>query len=217
MHFSKQKIDHRIGKADLAIQNTIKNEPIRERMKEYHYDNTRMKQGEKKVERVKKAVLKQKKKLSKKLLATLELKKVLRLAKETYMGFRKLAHMALKGDTALMATLGLDKSSARTLAGWLAEARQFYSNAMASDEIMEKMAKFAVNREKLEKGQRQLEDVKKAQEYQKKRKGDAMAATEELHQALEQMDEWITDFFKVARIALKGSQLLEALGIKVPS
>jgi hypothetical protein len=116
-----------------------------------------------------------------------------------------------------MATLGLDKPSVRKLAGWLDEARQFYSNALASQEIMEKMAGLAVTSEKLEKGQSQLEDVKKAEEYQKKCKGEAMAATQELHQALEEMDEWMTDFYKVARVALKGSQRLESLGIKVPS
>ncbi len=216
MQYTKQKNEERIAMADIAVEGGIKHDRVREKLENYGYDGPRLKKGRKKVKRSQTAMRNQLYQLGEQILATENLKKALDGAKETYMGFRKLARMVLKGRPGLMKALGLDKASARSLAGWLDEARQFYANAMASDEVLEKMEKFAVTREKLEKGRKQLENVEKKQEARTKAEGDAVAATKEFNEAMADMDEYVLDLLQVARIALKGSQLLEIMGIVVP-
>ncbi len=216
MKYAKQKIEDRIGMAEIAVEGAVRHDRIREKLKDYGYDTPRLKRGRKKVKRSQTALFNQSDMFAQRWLATDTLKKVLAKAKETYMGFRKLARMVLKGSPGLMKALGLDKASERSLAGWLDEARQFYANALGSDEVLEKVSKFAVTREKLEKGRKQLDKVEKAQEARTKAKGDAVAATKEFNEAMDDMDEYVMDLLQVAQIAMKGSQLLEAMGIVVP-
>ena len=100
----------------------------------------------------------------------------------------------------------------------MGQARQFYLNALEDTTVLEKMAGFGITQAKLENGKTLLEQAEAANAAQKKEKGEAQQATQERDQTMDNLEEWLSDFIVIARIALEEKpQLLEKLGIVEPS
>ena len=71
---------------------------------------------------------------------------------------------------------------------------------------------------KIETGKTLLEETESANAAQKKEKGEAQQATLERDKAVDNLEDWLSDFIAIARIALEEKpQLLEKLGIIEPS
>ena len=150
--------------------------------------------------------------------ATGDLKKKWENADAEYIRFVKVARIALKSDHALYQKLDLDGPRKRTLSGWLAQAKQFYINALADPIVLEKMAAYGMTQAKFEAGKTLLEETETANAAQEKEKGEAQQATLERDKAVDNLEEWLSDFIAIARIALEEKpQLLEKLGIVEPS
>ena len=80
------------------------------------------------------------------------------------------------------------------------------------------MARFGITQEKLEAGQQLVNEVEKKLNNQLKEKGDAQNATQVRDETFEDLQDWMSDFIGISRIALKDkSQYLEILGIVVPA
>ena len=80
------------------------------------------------------------------------------------------------------------------------------------------MAAFGMTQAKLEAGKKLLAETETANAAQEKEKGKAQQATLERDNAVEQLEEWLSDFISIARIALEEKpQLLEKLGVVEPS
>lgn len=100
----------------------------------------------------------------------------------------------------------------------MGQARQFYLNALADATVSEKMADYGITQAKLENGKALLDQAEAANAAQKKEKGEAQQATQERDKAMDSLEEWLSDFIVIARIALEDKpQLLEKLGIVEPS
>ena len=106
----------------------------------------------------------------------------------------------------------------QVLSGWLSQARQFYLNALADSETLTKLGAYGITQAKLEAGQLLHGQVETANAAQEKEKGDAQQATKDRDAAMDSLDEWMSDFVAIARIALEEKpQFLEKLGIMEPS
>jgi hypothetical protein len=134
--------------------------------------------------------------------ATRDLNGILTEAKKKYMVCRKVARMLYGKEAAIKKTLGLEGISRRTAAGWVEEAKNFYANALGSESILEGLSRYGISRKKLKEGKKVVADVEKAQAYQEKMKGEAVAATEARDKALKELEDWVTEFWKVCRIAM---------------
>jgi len=128
--------------------------------------------------------------------------------------FVKIARIALKDERGAVATLALEGPRKRTLAGWLAQARQFYANAQADAGVLAALGQFGVTPEQLAAGQAQVNAVEALAAAQKRETGEAQQATQARDGALEALDEWMDDFVAIARIALEENpQWLEKMGV----
>ena len=126
----------------------------------------------------------------------------------------KVARVALKDDRGALQTLNLATQRRRVLAGWIAQAQQFYANAASDPAILGKLAEFGITRAMLEAGAHQVDAVDTCNVVQQQRKGTAQDATRARDEAIAAMDARISDFIKIARVALKRSaQFLEKLGV----
>lgn len=137
-------------------------------------------------------------------------------AQADYSRYLKIARITLKGERGANAALGLDGVRKKSWAGWLAQARQFYTNALADATALTALARFGVSQEKLAAGQALVDGAEALAAAQKKETGEAQQATQERDAALESLDEWLDDFLAIARIALEEQpQALEKMGILV--
>lgn len=214
----KNSIADRLLAAQLAIDNAISDTEVKTALAEYGYDETRLGEGKTLLDTTNQLQQTQQKEYGDQYEATDVLKQAHKAADKEYMKFVKIARIALKSEHAVTKKLDLDGIRKKTFSGWVGQARQFYLNALGDSIVVEKMAAYGVTQVKLENGKILLEQAEAANAAQKKEKGEAQQATQERDQAMDNLEEWLSDFIVIARIALEEKpQLLEKLGIVEPS
>src|SRR5690606_13357311 len=106
----------------------------------------------------------------------------------------------------------------KSLSGWFDQASRFYNNLLGSAEFKAAMLPYGYPQAKLEAESALVAAVKTATDAQYKERGEAQQATKIRDAKLDELDQWVADYKKIATIALAGSpQQLEQLGWIVPS
>jgi hypothetical protein len=218
MSLGSRRIEDILNRSITAIVNAGKDNEITEALKRFSYDEARLKGGLKLHGRVDRLCKKKKRKYSDQLKAGEIFRKILKEAKQKYSTFRKVSWVALGKHPALLIALAMEGRSKRSLSGWMEEARQFYTNARANEEIMEKLSGFGVTDEELEQGLRLVDEVEKSAARHEMLKGETVRATKDRDSAFKKFTAWMGDFKRICRVALADiPQKLESLGIKVRS
>lgn len=211
---SNGPIDDRLLQAQVALDNSLSDGEVQTYLANFGYDVERLNAGKALYDNVNQLHQKQQVEYADQYSATDSLQQALTRAQAEYMRHVKIARIALKHGRGAYQKLGLTGDRKRTLSGWLAQARQFYLNALADAPVVGKLATFGLNQQKLEAAQQLVAEVEMANAAQEKEKGEAQQATLERDRAMDELDEWIGDFFAIAQIALEDKpQLLEKLGI----
>jgi hypothetical protein len=118
-----------------------------------------------------------------------------------YMGHVVIARVALRGDRGAAQKLDLSARK-RTQAGWLLQARQFYTNALGDASIIERLARYRLTSDQLLEGQRQVALVSAEAVRRQSRKKIAKQTKEARDGALDALNEWMRDFRAIAHVAL---------------
>ncbi|MCK5700705.1 MAG: hypothetical protein KAI29_06115 [Cyclobacteriaceae bacterium] len=213
-----QSIDSKLLFAQNAISNAQTNPEIIAALAVFGYDGARMKIGEALYAKTAKLQVKQVKEYGEQFAAT----DALNLAKATtnkiYMVHVKIARIALRGDRGAAESLQLSGRRKDTFLGWLKQAKALYTNALSTPAVLEALAEFGITKNKLSGAQAQVFDVEAKLNAQFKEKGEAQTATQLRDEAFDELQDWMSDFIAIARIALEDqSQYLEMLGIVEPS
>lgn len=207
-------IDQQLATAELALTNARTDGDLAGPLAEFGYDAERLAAGWALYEAAASAQQTFTQEYGEQYAASDALATAKEAAQTTYMRYIKVARIALKEKRGATATLALDGPRKRSLAGWLAQARQFYANAQADTAVLAALGQFGVTGEKLAAGQAQVDEVEALAAAQKKETGEAQQATQARDAALEALDAWMSDFVAIARIALEENpQWLEKLGV----
>jgi len=137
-----------------------------------------------------------------------------------YMGIRKLAKRALRGDQYIgtREKLGIDDEPKRAYDGFIDQASKLYKHAGIDQAIMTLLAKFKITTDKLQEGLNGLEGLKVLNSAQEAKKGEAQVARKERDELFEEEQKWYSDFKTAARIAFKDTpEYLEIMGIGAPA
>lgn len=213
-----QSIDSLLNQAQVAIDNALNNPTILSALSDYGYTAARINQGKKRYNEAAAAQLSQTTEAGEQLSASATVNDARETAKKSYIRFVKIARIAFKRDAGISSQLALSGTRKRTLSGWLAQATQFYKNALANPAILKGFKEFGITEPKLKAGLAELKAVEAANLIQEKEKGDAQAATKQRDVALDELQDWMSDFLGIARIALEEDpQILESLGVMVRS
>lgn len=133
-------------------------------------------------------------------------------ADKTYAAHRRLAKIAFKKDPQRQTDLRLTERKPRVFNPWYEQARHFYTALLADADAQTRLARYKITSETLQAAQSQVEQTFTLNTIQEQEKGEAQAATQQRNAAIEALDEWLSDFKTVARIALEDNpQLLESL------
>lgn len=135
-------------------------------------------------------------------------------ARDAYQALAKLARAVYLRDPAQRSALGLDGAAPKATSAFLTSAFTLFDNAANLSALSDygyDAAKLAGERAKIT----AMRDADNAQEIAK---GEAQQATAEQESALAAMNDWVAQYRKVAKIALRGKkQLLEQIGVTARS
>lgn len=213
-----QTIDAKILFAQNAIANSMDVPEILAAVAVYGYDATKLGEGKALQENTEMLQTKQKKEYGEQYEATDAMRLAKAITNKTYMKHVKLARIGLKDERGLWQSLQLNGRRKESFSGWLDQASAYYANALNTPEVLTAMEKYNITAEKLTANQTLLIDVEKKRNAQLKETGEAQTATKARDKALDAMQDWISDYIEVARIALEEEpQYLEMLDIVVPS
>jgi hypothetical protein len=89
----------------------------------------------------------------------------------------------------------------------------FYSNITTNDGYIKKMSRFGYDKAKLVREMALVDDVRKANQQQEKKKGEARAATKKRDEKYRELQTWFSEFKQISFIIFQDDrQKLEQLG-----
>lgn len=135
-------------------------------------------------------------------------------ANKAYTKALLIARICFKENTGAQAALLLNGRRKKTLSGWLQQTQSFYNNLELDSNFMTAMAAYGYTAEKIAAEKALIAQLETAKHTQAKEKGEAQQATNDRDKKMDDLDEWISDFRVIAKIALEeNAQWLEKLGI----
>ena len=144
--------------------------------------------------------------------ATAAFKEAFKQADAHYTIHRQLASLAIRESPEQGKQLLLHQPKKRSRSGWLQQARDFYTNLLADEDLVAALTRYNLARPDLEAGQALVAQVADLHEAQQTEKSQAQQATRDRDAALDALSDWLSEFRAVAQIALAATpQYLEAL------
>nr|WP_319397978.1 hypothetical protein [uncultured Carboxylicivirga sp.] len=213
-----KKIDELITQSGVAIQNGINQPAIAALLLEFGYTPERMAAGEHLHNEANKLNIIQKKEDGEQQAATKELNEAIDATYKVYIPHLKVARIAFRNDTNRWVKLDLGGDRKKSQSGLLGQTKLFYTNLLEDADALARMAEFGQTNEKLETGSSLVLGVEKSIATRKKEMGEAQTATKDRDKAVDELQEWYSDYIGIARLALaEQPQYLEMLGIVEPS
>ncbi len=135
---------------------------------------------------------------------------------DTYSLHRKKAKVIFRNDLEVMKRLVLVGSVPKAYVRWLEIVKKFYSEMLSDTELQTKLSRLKVTADDLTAANALLTELEAARADYLREKGESQDATEQKDGAFAELDDWMSEFYAVARIALEDNlQLLESLGVIV--
>lgn len=209
-----RSIDTLLGEAQLAIDNALNNPQILKYLSDFGYTSAKIQQGKKLYTVAASAQLTQQAEAGGQISATTGVNDAWETAKKSYSRMMKIARVAFKRNSGVATQLDLNGTRKKSLFGWLAQANQFYQNALGNQAVLAGLKEFGITEQKLRAGLAELAVIEKANLVQEKEKGEAQSATQKRDAALDELQDWLSDYLAIAKVALEDDpQLLEGLGV----
>ncbi len=136
------------------------------------------------------------------------------LMEDTYSLHRKKAKVIFTKDLVTMKRLALDGSIPGAYVKWLETVKKFYSEVISDKELETKLHRLKITAEDLIAANTLISELETARSEYLREKGESQDATKAKDSVFAELDDWMSEFYAVAKIALEDNiQLLEALGI----
>ncbi|PWJ40046.1 hypothetical protein [Sediminitomix flava] len=104
----------------------------------------------------------------------------------------------------------------RALFPWLDYTENFYTTALEDANILARLARLKITTEELQETQAMIAAVRNSKLVHRNEIAESQEATRAKDKALAELDEWMRDFYDMAKIALEDSpQMMESLGVFV--
>jgi hypothetical protein len=137
---------------------------------------------------------------------------------EIYSLHRKKAKVVFRNEPEVLKRLNLDGSMPQAYVKWFETVKKFYKEVLADKQIQNKLARLKITLEELTNTDNKITELDAARAEYLKERGESQDATKQKDAVFAQIDDWMSEFYAVARIALEDNpQLLEALGLFVRS
>lgn len=137
---------------------------------------------------------------------------------ETYSLHRKKAKVIFRNDSLTLDKLAVSGSLPKAYVKWLETAKKFYSVASTDTDLQNKLARLKITTDDLTAASTLISNLEAARADYLREKGESQDSTKIKDAAFVKIDDWMSEFYAVAKIALEDNpQLLESLGKLVRS
>jgi transglutaminase/protease-like cytokinesis protein 3 len=204
----KQSIAQQLTAGQLIISNSLEDGEIQEYVAEFGYNSEKLSEGTALYAAAQAAVNQQTAKAGAQQTATQALTQAESAARDAYQALAKVARAVF--SKAQLTTLGLSGVVPKDIAGFLSVAYTLFNNAASLPEL----ANYGYNTEKIQGELQKIQNLDAVNQNQEMAKGAAQQATREQDAALQALNDWVGQYRKIAKVALREKkQLLEKLGI----
>ncbi len=137
---------------------------------------------------------------------------------QIYTLHRKKAKVIFRNDATTAQRLAITGSTPKTYVNWLENLNKFYSVASNDSAIKAQLMKLKITEIEIDSAKSKSNELDTARTEYLKEKGESQAATKAKDAAFTKIDDWMSEFYAVAKIGLEDNpQLLETLGKTVKS
>lgn len=211
----KRTISAEIAMAQIAIENSLNHARIQKQLAVYSYDRKKMLEGKGLLQEVQMLQLVKQDKYGKQYETSDALQAQIQEVKKLYGQHIRIARVAFENQRGILEQLQLKGRRKSDVLGLQEQIHTFYSKI---ETFSKEISKYNISPEELAQAKAMVEAIGAARQQQLQSKGDAQDATQKRNEKRRALKTWISQFKKVARIALTDEpQLLEVLGIMVPS
>lgn len=135
-----------------------------------------------------------------------------------YASHRKKAKVIFRKDLITSEKLAITGTLAKAYIKWLETIKKFYTLTAADTTIQTQLAKLKITTQDITDANDKISQLENARAEYLKEEGESQDATKAKDNAFATMDDWMSEFYAVAKIALEDKpQLLEALGKTIKS
>ncbi len=201
-------IADQLNAAQLAVNNSLADEEIQALVSGFGYSSTGLQAGCELIERAQAAVQAQKLAAGAQQDSSQALSEAQKAAADAYQALAKVARATC--DPSQLTALGLNRQMPRDTAGFLTAAYTLFDNAATLGSLSD----FGYTAEKLTLERGKITAYDQLNQRQEAAKGSAQQATREQEAALQALNDWVMQYLKIAKVALRAKpQLLEKLGV----
>lgn len=208
-------IDDLIDHAQTVIENAKNHPDAKTRMAEFGYHKQRMEEGKTLLESMLSLQMQQEDCYSQEKGLKQQLTRDLEAVKALYKEHLGIARFVFRNDASMQAKLELYGPRKRSQASATHQIRKFYIRV---EEVMPQMKKYGAKAEEFAQAKAMIDAISAIRAKRKRCQGNAQSATQQRNKVKKELQGWLANFKKVARVALKDEQqLLEVFGIVVRS
>ena len=132
---------------------------------------------------------------------------------KTYSLHRKKAKVIFRKDPTMLSKLALTGSLPTAYIKWLEVVKKFYTVVTNDTHIQTKLLRLKITTEEINNTTLQITNLELARATYLQEKGESQDATKAKDKAFSEIDDWMSEFYAVAKIALEDNpQLLESIG-----
>lgn len=192
---------------------------IKQRILEYNFDETRITEAAAAFEEAEKAESNKTLEYGEQLEAKARFDKIMKESEEIFRKHSDFIKLALRDDFEkqnLLFITGQPRS--QKLTDWFKYVLEFYSRVLGDEDVVSRVTKYGITKEKLEQGRQTIITAQEAKTKHEKEMGEAQDAADRRDTAFEKLLYIVEELELICKYALKDRpQLLEKLGIEVLS
>ena len=218
MIFNKKTISGLLVNSKLMIDAALSDDEIKGALAAYSYTEEVLNQGKDIYEKAEDLAEQKVRASGKKLAAANKFHSLRRQTQALFVEHLNFLRQAYRDEPEKLVEFNISGRIKRKVTDWLLQAKQFYSIFLSNEELITKLNRYGISREKVEAVRDQIIETIKAKETHNKCSGEAQNVKARRDRAFRKLDLWTAELALVCRYALKESpQLLEKLGIQVLS
>ncbi len=135
-----------------------------------------------------------------------------------YAAHRRKAKVAFRKDEVILKQLGLTGEYSKAYIKWISSMKTFYNGVLSNPAHLAALLVFKITEADITSCITEINALETTRVLYLKEIGESQEATKAKDKALAELEEWMSDFYMVAKIAMEEQpQLLESLGLFVRS